>query len=252
MAARDTSVTGGEPTVVDKQMQAKFRKMIFRLSGMLKQRDCESICYLANLPTQEHSSKANLPLHILGSLEANGHISPRNVEELESLLSEINRKELLPVVSGYKESKEYKNALKKKKKVKKSSDKSCISDCATDGLEKKPADEKQRLRSLYALLITHITALTQVMEILREELDKTGDEAVEQAMERFRQVAEDGENFTGNLRKVFKDMGIKSNRSSLSDDDTSAATPNAGESRCLKGGSSEESNDLMGVAWGEG
>lgn len=222
--------------MVEQQAQAKFRKMIFRLSSGLETRDCEIICYLASLPKSECCSKGktNFPLHVLSSLEANGHISPWNVELLESLLSEIHHEELLPIIGSYKESKEYKNALKERKKKgkkKKASEENKGCAC-TDGF-RNTSDQKWRLRPLYTLLITHITGLTQVMEILREELDRTGEEGVDLAMERFLQVAEDGENFTNNLHEVFQDMGIKSNCNSTSSEETPAATPNGGRVKGL-------------------
>lgn len=219
------------------QAQEKFRRMIFRLSCRLGTSDCVSIRYLANLPTSECCSgedKANLPLHVLSSLEANGHISPSDVEFLEFLLSEIHHEELLQIVSTYKESKEYKNALKERKKIikrEKASKGACeVRICSGDQSVGEASDRKRRRRALYTLLITHITGLTQVMEILREELDKIGEDGVELAMERFLQVAQDGENFTDNLHKVFQDMGIKSNRNSTSsNEETPAATPNGGK-----------------------
>ena len=210
------------------QAQEKFRNMIFTLSGQLKTSDCESISYLVGLPSSESSTgKANFPLHVLSSLEGNGRISPWDVEKLESLLSEIHHEELLPIVGSYKESKEYRTALKeRKKKSKKASAESkakgyTFTDDHTmaDGT----TDQKKRLRSLYTLLITHITGLTQVMEILREELDRVGEGGgFDVAMEQFLQVAEDGENFTDDLRKVFQDMGIKSNRNSTSSEGTTS------------------------------
>ena len=210
------------------QAQEKFRKMIFTLSGRLETSDCESISYLAGLPSSESTTgKANVPLHVLSSLEGNGRISPWDVEKLESLLSEIHHEELLPIVGSYKESKEYRTALKeRKKKSTKFSAESKATFTGDHTMADGTTDQKKRLRSLYTLLITHITGLTQVMEILREELDRVGEGGgLDVAMERFLQVAEDGENFTDDLRKVFQDMGIKSNRNSTS----SEGTPSAGK-----------------------
>lgn len=221
------------------QAQEKFRIMIFRLSTRLGNSECESIHYLAGLPTPERCTAASegFPLHVLSSLEANGRISPWNVNFLEFLLTEIHHEELLPIVRSYKDSKEFKNALKERKKKDKrrnisegdSETCACPSELAAGGLGK-TLDRKRRLRALYALLITHVTGLTQVMEILRDELDKIGEEGVDSAMDRFLQVAEDGEHFTDDLRKVFRDMGIKSNRSSASSEGTPAPiTPDGGK-----------------------
>ena len=72
--------------------------------------------------------------------------------------------------------------------------------------------------------------LTQVMEILREELDRVGEGGgFDVAMDRFLKVAEVEENFTNDLRRVFQDMGIKPNRNSTSSKGTPTATPSAGE-----------------------
>ena len=208
------------------QAQEKFRKMIFTLSGRLKTSDCESISYLVDLPSLESSTgKANHSLHVLSSLEANGHISPWDVEKLESLLSEIHHEELLPIVGSYKESKEYRTALKeRKKKSKKASAAKGYTFTGDHTMADYTTDQKKRLHSLYTLLVAHITGQTQVMEILREELDRVGEGGgFDVAMERFLQVAEDGENFTDDLRKVFQDMGIKSNRNSTSSEGTTSA-----------------------------
>ena len=80
---KQKAVTG----MAGQQAQEKFRKMIFTLSGRLETSDCESISYLAGLPSSECSTgKTNFPLHVLSSLEGNGHISPWDVE----MLSEIH------------------------------------------------------------------------------------------------------------------------------------------------------------------
>ena len=207
--------------------QEKFRKMIFTLSGRLETSDCESISHLAGLPSLESTAgKAYFPLHVLSSLEGNGRISPWDVEKLESLLSEIHHEELLPIVSSYKESKEYRTALKERSKKKKASEES--KGCTSTGDH--ATDQKRRLHSLYTLLTTHFTELTQVMEILREELDRIGEGGgFDVAMDRFLQVAEVEENFTNDLRRVFQDMGIKPNRNSTSSEGTPTATPSAGE-----------------------
>lgn len=220
-------------------VQRRFRGMIVELSGRLTQTDCESITYLVALPECCTATSRSMSLHVLSSLEANGHINPLDVQNLNSLLGEINRHDLLSTVSGYQESKEYKDALKerkkkgKKKRAAKKSDGDCASIQNGDN-STKMSDRKMRLRSLYTLLITHITGLTQVMEILRDELDKIGEEEekVDQAMEKFLTVAKDGTDFTDNLHKVFRDMGIKPNRDSSSSEETPAATPTTGLLRC--------------------
>ena len=199
-------------------LQQNYRRMIHELSGGgLNSSNLESILYLSGLPpTEIQSSSSNLPLHVLSCLESHGLISPSKVDHLEYLLKEIHRENLLKLIQKYKESREYKDLKKKKKKSSKNTGKiaSCPGAQKEDGL----SNGKRKLQSLYTLLLTHITGLTQVTTILREELDKIGeeDEGVDQAMDRFLKVVEDGDKFTDDLRAVFKDMGIKSNRSSTS------------------------------------
>lgn len=214
---------GDQPVV-----QRKFRKMILDLSGRLDQGNCESILYLYDI-AESASSKSNFPLHVLSSLEAAGDISPWDVDRLDGILTDIHRLDLLTIVNKYRDSKEYKAAKKESRKQgKKRARGSCDAFPATDHLSK-TSGNKKKLKSLYTLLITHITGLTQVMEFLREELDKIGEEeeGVEQAMEQFQRVARSGEDFTESLHKVFRDMGIKSSKkdSTSSEDTVAAVTP---------------------------
>ena len=200
--------------------------MIVKLSGGLSESDCRKILYL---DTECSSSTAD-SLAVLSSLEANGHISPWSLEHLESLLQEIDRHDLLSIVNDYKKSKEYKEALRERKKGEQRKKVKC-----GHGEER-----KRRLRALYALLITHITGLTQVMEILREELDRIGEgedeegeERVEQAMQRFLEVERDGGEFMDNLHRMFREMEIKPKRDSTSSDESPPATPTRGTRHIL-------------------
>ena len=196
-----------------------YRKMIHELSCGLKPSNCESITYLSQLPEAQTSK----PLNVLSCLEAHGRIGPWKLDHLESLLREIHREDLLPIVQKYKGSKEY------KKKKKKETGRKAPRCSEEDGLKKMP-DGKKKLRSLYTLVLSQITALTHATSIFREELDKIGeeDEGVDQAMDRFLKVVEDGDKFTDDLRAVLKDMGIKSNRSSASSVAASVGTATAG------------------------
>ena len=202
-------------------LQQNCRRMIHELSGGgLTSSNLESVLYLSDLPTTEiQSSCSNLPLHVLSCLESHGLISPSKVDHLEYLLKEIHHENLLKLIQKYKESREYKDLNKKKKK----SCKSTVKTASCPGAQKEDgcSIEKRKLRSLYTLLLTHITGLTQVTTILREELDKIGeeDEGVDQAIDRFLKMIEDGDKFTDDLCAVLKDMGIKSNRSSTSSDE---------------------------------
>ena len=137
------------------------------------------------------------------------------MDHLEYLLKEI----LLPVV------RKYKGSIKEKKNKNTGKAAGCSEE---DG--KKMPDGKKKLQFLYTLVLTQITALTQATSIFREELDKIGeeDEGVDQAMDRFLKVVEDGDKFTDDLRAVLKDMGIKSNRSSASSVAASVGTATAG------------------------
>ena len=219
---KDLMATSKEGTVTGK-CQRKFRKMLFELSGRLKLKDCQNICFLADLPLPGCCSatddRCNSQLCVLGSLEANGHITPWNVDKLESLLSEIHRKDLVSIVASYRKSKEYKNALKET-----FAEETYQNVQMGDTQRGEKSDRKKRLRSLYTLLITHITGLTQVMEIIREELDRAEEEEGA-VMERFVKVADDGEIFTENLHRVLQEMGIKPNRNSTSSEEAAAPIP---------------------------
>lgn len=155
-------------------VQIRFRKMVVLLSDSFTQTNCKKIKYLSFLsPVDQYSTSdgdvSGLALHILSSLEAKGDINPMKVDNLETLLREISRHDLLQIVTDYKKSKEYKDALKEKKRKKKdASDSSDDHACLQDGSHK----QQERLRRLYTLLITHVTGMTQVMEIIREELDR--------------------------------------------------------------------------------
>ncbi len=178
-------------------VQRAFRKMTLELAEEFKENDCRKMVHLDALPTPDSS---NFCLSVMSSLEAHGYTSPWKVDHLESLLSEIHRLDLLPIVTRYKESKEYKDAITEgKEKVLTEAD--IESESVSIG-----SDKKKMVKSLYTLLITHTTELTQILEILREVMEK--EESVERAMEQFQKVAKDGEEFAENLHKVFRSMGI--------------------------------------------
>ena len=127
---------------------------------------------------------------------------------MDHLLKEIHRENLLKLIQKYKE----KNLQKTSKNTGKAV--SCAGAQKEDGL----SNGKRKLQSLYTLHAAHTHGLTQVTTILREELDKVGeeDEGVDQAMVRFLKVVEDGDKFTDDLRALFKNMGTRSSTSDLS------------------------------------
>ena len=233
--------------------QYLYRRMIVELSYGLSTMNCECITFLSQLPETQTSR----PLNVLINLEAYGRIGPSKLDHLESLLRDIHRKDLLPIVQKYKGSKEYKKKEKKETGRNTGKAASCSEE---DGLKSKMPDGKKKLRSLYTLLLTHITGLTHATSIFREELDKVGeeDEDVDQAMGRFLKVVEDGDKFTDDLRTVLKDMGIKSNRSSTSDlsEEAVEITPAGIVEHYYKGGVDWHINSTHGdltrslVSWG--
>lgn len=54
------------------------------------------------------------PLYVLSLLEANSYISPWTVEYLEFTFRDIGRQDLLSIVTEYKESEEYKDAVRER------------------------------------------------------------------------------------------------------------------------------------------
>ena len=207
--------------------------MNLQLAGGLNRKDCENIVYLESLPTPDETSRSNFHLAVLSSLEANGRTSPWMVDYLESLLSEISRQDLLPIVTRYKESREYKDVIKERKKRNKGKKKDAKAAAEAD-IEPQlsdssvASDKNKMVKSLYTLLIMHTTELTRMLEIVREVLGKMEEENVDRAMEQFLKVAKDGEEFAENLHKVFRDMGINPKRYSTSSEDTPPATPTTG------------------------
>ena len=213
-------------------VQSRFRKMIIALSENFTQGNCEKINYLNFLsPVGGRSSHPSgdtsiVALHVLSSLEASGDISPWNVDRLESILQEISRCDLLWIITEYKKSKEYCDAQKEKKRKEKKRDprKSGSSEV------RKTSKQKKKLRTLYALLNTHITGMSQVMDFIGEELDRIGEDDDDSKLtEKFVKVAEDGGRFMDNLHGVFRDIGIRPNRDSMSsnnrDSTSSEETP---------------------------
>ena len=203
-------------------VEREFRKMTLELAQRLHKSDCDNIIHLDQLPTPDDASNFNLI--VLNSLEANGYTSPSNTDHLESLLSEIHRLDLLPVVASYKD---YKNPKKKRKRgTKKDIATGPVFNLAPSASD---SEEMKMVKSLFTILLTNTTQQMQILEHLRKVLGKTEEESVGKAMEQFQMVAREGEKFAENLEKVSRMMaGINSKRSSTSSDDTPAVSPTTG------------------------
>lgn len=196
--------------------------MNLELARSLKEEECVEIDYLYHLATPK-SSKFNIT--VLSSLEANGYISPWNIDKLEDLLHTVHRLDLLPIITRYRDSQEYKTVVKERKKKSKGKKGGAKTTSAADHESQvvRLKDKKKIVKPLHTLLISHITELTQILDILREVVEE------DRAMEQFHAVARDGEEFVENLHKMLRSTGYDSKRASSSSDDSTVVTPAAGK-----------------------
>lgn len=101
----------------------KFRNMIITLSENLTLKDGKKIEFLQSpsstkrmitLYLEEHIQEdPDIPLYILSWLEAGRFITPWNVDTLKFILENIDRLDLLPIVTDFTNSEEHKDACEK-------------------------------------------------------------------------------------------------------------------------------------------
>lgn len=96
-----------EITPFSTDREGRFRKMILKLSQNLTLSNCRMI---ASLNLHSVAAKSFLAgedldaaLYVLSSLEANGSISHWRMDDLESILCNIDRYDLVSIVTGYKQ-----------------------------------------------------------------------------------------------------------------------------------------------------
>lgn len=199
-------------------MTSEFRIMNLELSRALKKDECEEIVYLYHLVTPQ---ALNFNLKVLSSLEANGHTSPWKVDELEDILRTIHRLDLLPIITRYKETKEYKDALKdiiKKESREGRTFKLSNSACRKD------KDYKWMMESLCTLLTSHAQELILMLDMLSEvKKEESGDQDIDENRELW-EVARVGEEFTKNLKRILRIMHTRQERSTTSSEETPTST----------------------------
>ncbi len=70
----------------------EFRYLLVRLGRQLHRADCEGLMYVHKIPSE--GDKADVGLHILSRMEAEGYFEPLHPEKLQDILSKIGRKDL--------------------------------------------------------------------------------------------------------------------------------------------------------------
>lgn len=83
-------------------MAQRLRKMLFNLSESLTLEDAKKIAYWTNLTAKfAFKEGPDAPLYVLGGLETTDIINFFNVDALQSVLCEIGRHDLLPILHSY-------------------------------------------------------------------------------------------------------------------------------------------------------
>ena len=227
------------------ELSKAFRYMLLHIAGQLTTEECRGIVFAERLPS---SYKSETNLEVLSHLEANGEYSPLNPDGLQTLLTRINRYDLLQPVKDYKKTplfqKAQKELAKEEKRARKKKDSKGDDHEAKytppAGAMKEPdvkvsgpfCDPQSMLREAYAITLTHTTLLLQQVELLRKAIEVDAGpknllevrtdpthqrNRTEAAFQAISEAEDNVEKLRKNLRKALSAVGI---RTSCSSDET--------------------------------
>lgn len=193
----------GSPTI---QLEKAYRKLLLKIVNELRLEECEQIAFLAKLPAptcQQESGRQydNVRLHFMSTLESLGHIGPLKLEYLEDCLNEIGKKNLVELITKYKNEPVYTDAKQQEKLIKRRERKwDSKSHEHKHSTKKQGIREAALLREFQLSYATFLTQTSQMTLLLRSSLDTC---QLQKIRETFFKASSDGEAILQTLREVF-------------------------------------------------
>ena len=182
------------------ELEKAYRKLLLKIVNELCLEECEQIAFLAKLPAptchQESGRQYdNVRLHFVSTLESLGHIGPLKLDYLEDCLNEIGKKNLVELITEYKNTPVYSDAKQQENLIRRKERKWTKHSTKVQG--SRDAALLSEFESSYA---TFLTQISQVTLLLRSSL---GTRELQKIRESFLKASSDGEAILQTLRQTF-------------------------------------------------
>lgn len=207
-------------------VSTEFRYLLVRLGRQLHPHDCEGLIYVHNIPDVP-STKKDLGLHVLSSLEAEGSFDPLCPDKLQEILSKIGRKDLAQDIKDYKQSAAFKKATKLENDSKKRNKDSKVSVLEATKLVSGGAnltvDPKERSWSdLFAKALTQTAQLMEQAGQLRRALEAPSNSEqtkrrIEEALHSILAAKEEVDSLSKTLKRSVSAAGLKAGEENIPD-----------------------------------
>ena len=188
------------------ELKKTYRKMLLKIVNELRLDECEQIAFLAKLPAPTCQAEPgrqydNVRLHFMSKMESDGHIGPLKLEDLEEWLDTIGRKNLVELITEYKDMPIYTEAKQQEKLIKRREHRWKPHEPKAKNSTKAPGIREATLmnefHSSYALFLTQVSQMTL---LLRSSLETR---ELQKIRETFFKAGSDGEAILQTLRQRF-------------------------------------------------
>lgn len=207
------------------EVSTEFRYLLFRLGRQLHPHDCEGLTFVHKIP-DVHGTKSDIGLHVLSSLEDMGCFDPTSPDKLQETLNKIGRKDLANDIEEYKQSAEFKKAVKledSKRKSKRGKDyekrgvfaKRCVAAKLLTGAENCANEEEgRRWRDMFSMALNQTAQLVEQAELLRRAIEahddsKQANRSMEEALHAILTAKDELESLSKTLKTAVAAAGLK-------------------------------------------
>ena len=193
----------GSPMI---ELEKAYRKLLLKIVSELRLEECEQISFLVKLPSptcQQESGRQydNVRLHFMSTLESLGHIGPLKLGYLEDCLNAIGKKNLVELITEYKNTSVYTDAKQQEKLIKRRERKWDLkSHEHRHSTKEQGIREAALLKEFQASYATFLTQMSQMTLLLRSSLDT---HQLQKIRETFLKASSGGEAILQTLREVF-------------------------------------------------
>ena len=194
------------------KLEQKFRMMAIKMADKLSLDDCSKIAYVSTGMDDQVALpyRANFRLHVLTTLESRGLIAPTKLDFLEDVIRNLQRNDVLQLIEDYKKTREYKKAMKRKKKLRAQNGETYT--CTGAVLHHKDQYEK-----LYAEFLTQFSKLSTSMRVALESND------LQRMKLSFSAIAASTQTLSDTVRKTVSEIDSYNSSSSSSSRESSGA-----------------------------
>ena len=211
-------------------VSTEFRYLLVRLGRQLQSHDCEGLIYVHGIPDVP-STKKDLGLHVLSSLEAMGSFDPLSPDKLQEILSKIGRKDLAQDIKDYKQSAAFKKATKlendskrrnKDSKVSALDERWVATKLIAGGADNTANQEERSWSDLFAMALTQTAQLMEQAGQLRRAMEAPSNSEqtkrrIEEALHSILAARDEVESLSKTLKRAVSAAGLKAGDENILD-----------------------------------